>query len=360
MEEKHIVIIDWSMICQGRLYSLLSGAEPLTRASDIEEVKYRMAKDVFKILDKLKPTNVILAKDYKINGVRQYWREEYLADYHMKNTELYKSESTGESYYRYDNVIYPCLSLEGDVAILGKKLTKKNTPKDLELVEDWDREVIKSFAPQYKGNRSNTDWVFMTPKSEFTKLFDQVAIDLTNIIPNCKILEAEGAEADDIAGVLTRKAPNIPHTLVTGDGDWNQLAENPNVDIMHHINFELLETNAEDVKFDLRVKCVAGDSGDNIKGTYVEGQSGCLGAVKALKIVSEGKEDTLYEPSFKRNKKLIVLDLDTIPITIQNNILTDLKESKPSNEECSWEKLGLNQREQQILTQTGNIFTQKY
>jgi hypothetical protein len=358
MSKPKILIIDWSMICQSRTYSLLSGHEPLLRATDIEEVRYRMTRDVWQILDLVKPTMVIIAKDYKINGGRQYWRGPFLADYHKKHTEKYISEEQGKTFYRFDNVIYP--EVNSFPVTLGKKLTKKEIPTDLTPLTHWDRDTIESFAPTYKGNRVG-DWVFETPKEKFTALYNELAVELSQIIPNCRVVEAPNAEADDIAGVLTCKAPDTEHVLVTGDGDWHQLCVNPKVTIRNHISFDLLEKPIEDIKLDLAVKLVAGDSGDNIKGTYIEGKSGCLGATKAAKIVEDGSQGTLNQISYERNKKLILLDLDTIPQFVQKSILDTLASAKTViNPELSWAKLGLNLKEQAILTKTGDIFGQKY
>ena len=352
-----ILIIDWSMIAQSRTYSLLSGHEPLLRATDIEEVRYRMTRDVWQILDLVKPTMTIIAKDYKINGVRQYWRGPFLAEYHKKNTEKYISEAHDKCYYRFDNVIYP--ETNSFPVQLGKKLTKKEIPKDLQLVSHWDRDRIEDFAPTYKGNRVG-DWVFETPKEEFTKLYNELAKDLSQIIPNCRVVEAPHAEADDIAGVLTCKAPGVEHVLVTGDGDWHQLASEK-VTIRNHISFDLLDKPLPDIAVQLQEKLVAGDSGDNIKGTYIEGASGCLGATKAKKIVSEGLQHTINQASYERNKRLILLDLDNIPKFVQDSVLTTLRGAKVGlNPELSWEKLGLNLKEQAILTKSGDIFGQKF
>tara|TARA_R110002096_G_scaffold243099_2_gene435175 strand:- start:179 stop:1363 length:1185 start_codon:yes stop_codon:yes gene_type:complete len=353
-----ILIIDWSMIAQSRTYSLLSGHEPLLRATDIEEVRYRMTRDVWQILDLVKPTMTIIAKDYKINGVRQYWRGPFLAEYHKKNTEKYISEAHEKVYYRFDNVIYP--ETNSFPVQLGKKLTKKEIPEDLQLVSHWDRDRIEDFAPTYKGNRVG-DWVFETPKEEFTKLYNDLATDLSQIIPNCRVVEAPHAEADDIAGVLTCKAPNTEHVLVTGDGDWYQLV-NDKVSVRNHITFDLLEEPMKKISNDLKIKLIGGDAKDNIKGTYTEGKMGCHAKGKpAQKIVAEGLQHTVNQASYERNKRLILLDLDNIPKFVQESVLTTLRGAKVNlNPELSWEKLGLNLKEQAILTKSGDIFGQKF
>jgi hypothetical protein len=318
-----------------------------------------MAKSIFQMIEMVNPKAVIIAKDCKINGVRSYWREGYLADYHEKNIEKYHSPAQKSTYYRFDNVIYPSSVFDGEITI-GKKLNKKQIPEDLELVENWNRKESLSFTPKYKGNRGS-DWVFETPRVKFTEMWDTLANDLTKIIPNCRVLEAELAEADCIAGVLTHKSPTTKHVLVTGDGDWHQLAINPNVKIMHHITMDILETTPEELEYDLKVKCVAGDRGDNINGTYIEGASGCLGAIKALKLVQEGREDKLFQPSLDRNRNLIVLSLDTIPKFVQANILAQLREGKtPLDPDYSWDNLGINKKERLILSKSENPLSQKY
>ena len=354
---KHILVIDWSMVYQQSLYSLLSGSEPITRATDIEEVRYRMAKKIFKVLDLVKPTNVIIAKDNKKpDGSRNYWREGYLARYYSQNTELMHSAEESKTYVRFDNTIF-----EYTEEMLGTKLTKKNTPKDIKLAEfKLIPELIEKFAPKYKGNRSKTEWVFETSREEFLKMADELSESLTHIVPKCRIVNAELAEADDIAGVLTCKGKGIKHTLLTGDGDWSQLI-NEDVQVLNPMTLEYLEKTQEEAAFELKVKLVSGDSGDGIRGTYIEGKSGCMGAVKALKVATDNTEEELNQPSFTRNKKLITLDLDTIPKMIQKNIMESLKAAKPSNKlDQTWESVGLPKREQEIIIASSSVLTEKH
>ena len=56
-----------------------------------------------------------------------------------------------------------------------------------------------------------------------------------------------------------------------------------------------------------------------------------------------------------------MLDLDNIPKFVQDSVLTTLRGAKVGlNPELSWEKLGLNLKEQAILTKSGDIFGQKF
>lgn len=352
-----ILTIDWSALVQNRLYSLLSGDMPLTRATDKEELRYRIARRVFEILDATKPDSVVIAKDNRTEAGRNYWRSGYLDWYYKRNTELYVSMETGLTYIRFDNQLYVYDFVNNS---LHSKVTKKRTPADLKPSVPPSPEEILSFCPKYKGNRSGREWVFETSPEEIQEVFNQVALDLTAIIPNCRIVDAELAEADDIAGVLTHFFKDQPQIMATVDSDWYQLINDELDHSVYNIaHMEYVNTNTEQVKEDLQLKYVMGDSGDGISGCYIDGKSGRLGAKKAAKVIEDGEIDTINQAVYERNQKLIGLDCDTIPKMIQRNVMEAYGLNERKLEPTTWDDLTLNKLERETLTK-GSILEQKH
>ena len=348
------LIIDWSALCHNRLYSLLSNDMPITRATEEEEIKYRLARRVYELLDLVKPKRVIFACDNKVEGKRNYWRTGYLELYYRKNTKFFR-DTEDRFYVIFDNTLF---EYDPETQTLGAKLTKKNTPSDLELV------IIDSPAdkicPKYKGTRKAAEWVFATPKARMDEIFAETLMELTAVVPDSRIVNAELAEADDIAGVLCGLA-KTPHTLATLDSDWYQLISE-NVKLVNFGSSELcyIEKTPEEVAYDLQLKILQGDAGDGIKGTWIPGKAGCLGAVKAAKIIEEDKIDTVDVGAYERNRKLITLDIDTIPKIVQKNIKEQVKAKVCSDRELSWEYFTINEKEQRLLTRpTESVLTRK-
>jgi len=329
----------------------------MTRATEKDEIRYRIARKMFELVDMVKPTRIIIACDNRKEGKRNYWREGYLARYYATHTKLQCSRTTLGMYVTYNNAWFPY-----EDGVIGGKLTKKATPKDLQDADTaLTTKEVEAFAPKYKGTRKASEWVFDTSREEMDEIFNEAALDLTGLFPDCRIVDAELAEADDIAGVLVGMS-HQPHTLATVDSDWHQLIDSPRVtvlDIRGSVPV-LVERTPEEVKYDLMVKIVQGDSGDGVAGTWVDGKAGCLGEVKAKIIVDTEAYDTLDASALERNSKLITLGLDTIPKFVQSNILRELKACRRGTKKTTWEEFTLVKREQDILTNTGSVLSQKY
>ena len=351
-----ILTIDWSALVQNRLYSLLSGDMPLTRATDTEELKYRIARRVFEILDTVKPDSVIIAKDNRTATGRNYWRSGYLDLYYKNNTELFVSDSLAKYYVRFDNQLYNYNYLG---ATLEGKVNKKDTPADLEPSDSpiTPKEIV-GFCPKYKGNRSGREWVFETTEEEIRELFNQTALDLTAIIPNCRIVDAELSEADDIAGVITHFFRDQPQVMATVDSDWYQLI---NKELNHQVyniaHMEYVDVNTDQAADDLQLKYVMGDSGDGISGCYIDGKSGRLGVKKAKAVIEAGEVDSINKAVYTRNQKLIGLDCNTIPKIVQRYIMDAYGLNERKLEPTTWEDLTLGERERKVLTK-GSILEQ--
>lgn len=320
MEKKlrKALILDWSAIVKNRLASLLSAEMPMTRMDEIEEVRYRIARMLYPIVAEHSPEVIIVAKDNKKDGKRNYWREGYLKMWYSKNIK--QATSDGELYLNIDNKWYKTFEDESGVK-LGDKLTKKDTPKDLEECNELTPEQLKMICPKYKGKRKNAEWVYEMTEEEFNTAMDKAAIDVCGLADKGRIIDADLAEADDVAAVLSLNFhENCQHILVTVDSDWFQLKRN-NTLVYNIYRNEWVDLENPD-EFVL-TKIIQGDTGDGVSSTWVDGKSVNIGKTKAPEYLNKTHE--LNQEVFQRNTKLIRLDLDTIPKIVQKNITEEAR-----------------------------------
>jgi len=209
--------------------------------------------------------------------------------------------------------------------------------------ENWDRVILaydarnywrKDIYPEYKAHRkkaraNNTKIDFEKFMPVLNEYIEQVKL----IFPSLYHLEVERAEADDIAAVLTEEFSNNGEytELLTTDKDFNQLLKLPNVRIFNPIKKEYVEClNPEK---ELQIKCITGDSGDNIFGIRPK-----TGPVRAEALIKSGElhdcllmeesimseEQKSMVSNYKRNVQLI--DFTYIPSAMKNTILTNFND----------------------------------
>ena len=199
----------------------------------------------------------------------------------------------------------------------------------------------KSIFPFYKAGRkkarekSDLDWHL---------IFDILAklkLELRENFPY-KVIDVEGAEADDIIGTLVPR--HIMHEnilILSSDGDFLQLqAYNTNS------KFKVKQYNPALKKFvvsenpilDLKEKIIRGDKGDGIPN--ITSPSDCfvrdlrqtpITKGKLEKFLSEHYSDyeTTARDGYLRNQLLI--DLSLIPGDIKDKIINTYDESKPAS-----------------------------
>jgi hypothetical protein len=356
-KEKTILVVDWSALTMNRLHSLLSSEMPITRPDEISEIRYRVARKLFPVIEVLDPFMVVYAIDNKVDGIRNYWRLEYLRKYYEANHEIYYSKSEDAYYFHFDNG-YRTLGEEG----FTKKLAKKNVPKDLEIAYEYSMDDSIPF-PEYKGSRKNLPWHFEMTKDKYYTAMDTLVKELCGL-RNSRLVDVEGAEADDIAGVLTCSSDSVNHVLYTHDGDWTQL-QSETTHILNLSNGNYLEP-IDTHKF-IEEKIIMGDSGDGISSTWIKGKatdvrgSDCNLGEKGAKTIWDNQETHLINPEvYKRNRDLIQLNLETIPEDTQKGTLEAIK-SPQDFPETTWDHftLGPLDREQVLAETTGSILTRK-
>jgi hypothetical protein len=218
----------------------------------------------------------------------------------------------------------------------------KNFRKDygeVVLCSDNRKYWRKEFFPFYKAGRkksrknSDLDWHL---------IFDMLAkfkVELKENFPY-KVIDVEGAEADDIIGTLVpRHIMNENILIISSDGDFLQLQ-------MYNgrSKYTVKQYNPTQKKFlisenpldELKQKIINGDKGDGIPNilspsdTFVrEIRQKVMTEAKLTKFMSEhyNDYDETSKIGFSRNQTLI--DLRNIPGDIQSKIINNYEETVP-------------------------------
>jgi hypothetical protein len=188
----------------------------------------------------------------------------------------------------------------------------------------WRRQVF----PFYKANRkkareeSGFDWV------NIFEILNKIRDELKVHFPH-KVIEVEGAEADDIIGVLaTRMAAHEEILILSSDKDFMQLQKYPNVTQYSPILKRFIKT--EDPAMYVKEHILKGDRGDGIPNflsadnVFVLGErQKVINSKKLTQWLSKPIEDFCTNDTmlrgYKRNQLLV--DLDYIPEDIKNKIV---------------------------------------
>jgi 5'-3' exonuclease len=193
----------------------------------------------------------------------------------------------------------------------------------------------KEFFPFYKANRkknrdkSDLDWHL---------IFDMLAKFKQELKDNFpyKVIDVEGAEADDIIGTLApRHAPHEKILILSSDGDFLQLQQYSNVKQYNPSQKKYIKS--EDPLLELKEKIIRGDKGDGIPNIF--SPSDCF--VRDLrqkpitqKIIEKYLAESVEQYSetdrvnYSRNATLI--DLTNIPPEIKEKIINTYEEIKPA------------------------------
>jgi len=196
----------------------------------------------------------------------------------------------------------------------------------------------KEYFPQYKAGRKKTreksdlDWHL---------IFDMLAKFKQELKENFpyKVIDVEGAEADDIIGTLVpRTAPHEKILILSSDGDFLQLqmygknVKQYNPSLKKYIK-------SEDPLLELKEKIIRGDKGDGIPNIY--SPADCFVNDLRQKPITKGVLDKLLneqyvdwsdetaKAGFIRNQTLI--DLRSIPDNIKDKIINTYEETKPAS-----------------------------
>jgi 5'-3' exonuclease len=157
-----------------------------------------------------------------------------------------------------------------------------------------------------------------------------------------KVVDVEGAEADDIIGTLTPR--HIMHEnvlIISSDGDFLQLQRynGGKYKVMQYNPAQKKFIKSENPVLELKEKIIRGDKGDGIPNILSPGD--CFvneikqkSITKNLidKLLSEDYENYTSETlkiGYKRNQHLI--DLTFIPTDIKEKIINNFEEAQPAS-----------------------------
>lgn len=200
----------------------------------------------------------------------------------------------------------------------------------------WRKEVFPYYKASRKKNRekSSLDWHLIFD------ILGQFKTELKENFPY-KVIDVDGAEADDIIGTLAPR--HVAHEnilILSSDGDFLQLQK-------YNIGkFTIKQYNPTKKQYlishnphqELKEKIIRGDSGDGIPNvlspsdSFVNGiKQKSLTESKIQKMLEEDWTDwdnDYAKTNFDRNRMLI--DLSYIPSDIKQEIINTYEEFKPS------------------------------
>lgn len=198
----------------------------------------------------------------------------------------------------------------------------------------WRREVF----PFYKANRkkdrekSDFDW------SLIFETLGKIREELKEYFPY-KVLEVDGAEADDIIAVLSaRNSPKEEVLILSSDKDFVQLQKYENVTQYSPILKRYVK--ADNPHLYIKEHIIKGDRGDGIPNFLSADNVFALG--ERQKVINSKKlnewlnmkpeefctNDNMLR-GYKRNQMLV--DLDHIPETLKQQIVEVYENTKPGN-----------------------------
>lgn len=195
----------------------------------------------------------------------------------------------------------------------------------------------KEYFPFYKAGRKKTreksdlDWHL---------IFDMLAkfkLELKENFPY-KVIDVEGAEADDIIGTLTPiYAPHEKILILSSDGDFLQL-QTYGSNVKQYNPAQKKFVKSENPIEELKEKIIRGDKGDGIPNMF--SPSDCFVRDVRQKPVTKGmldkylKEDVNnYSETDKANytRNATLIDLSLIPSDVKEKIINAFNETKPAS-----------------------------
>lgn len=239
----------------------------------------------------------------------------------------------------------------------------------------------KDFYKPYKAHRAVKNASLTEAEVELDKLFWEAYRNFTTFLSektNVSVIRCENAEADDLIARFIETHPDDDHYIVSSDSDFHQLTAS-NVKIYNSLNNTLITENAiydeqdrpleftvesnSKIKigkvnteftpnsnwkeYALFLKCIRGDTGDNIFSAYpgvrIKGTKDKVGLLEAFndrdkqgfawnnfllqKWVDHEEVEHLVRDDFERNKTLIDLKCQpqNIKEQIDSGIATNLK-----------------------------------
>jgi len=200
----------------------------------------------------------------------------------------------------------------------------------------WRREIFPFYKAHRKSDRekSSFDWglIFET--------LNKIRDELKDNFPY-RVLEVEGAEADDIIAVLSaRLSPNEDILILSSDKDFVQLQKYANVSQYSPILKRFVKTESPHEY--IKEHIIRGDRGDGIPNflspdnTFVVGErQKVINKKKLVEWINSDPEKFCVTDNmlrgYKRNQMLV--DLDFVPESLKQQIVVAYDTMKPANKQ---------------------------
>jgi 5'-3' exonuclease len=148
----------------------------------------------------------------------------------------------------------------------------------------------KAIYPEYKQNRKDKfETQTEAEKAAFELFFEDFQKTLQHIQDNTSypVIKFQGVEADDIAAYIVNKKPKLLLEniwLVSSDKDWDLLVQ-PDISRFSYVTRKEVTFNNWHDHYDfepedyISIKCLTGDSGDNVAGVPGIGPKRAVGLV---------------------------------------------------------------------------------
>jgi hypothetical protein len=193
----------------------------------------------------------------------------------------------------------------------------------------------KEYFPFYKANRKKTrdksdlDWHLIFD------ILGKLKQELKDNFPY-KVLDVEGAEADDIIGTLVPiYSPHQKILILSSDGDFLQLQNYK--DVKQYNPSQKKYVKSENPILELKEKIIRGDKGDGIPNMF--SPSDCF--VRDLrqkpitqktleKYLNEDVKNFSYDETVNFGRNQTLIDLTFIPQEIKEKIINTYEETKPA------------------------------
>ena len=198
----------------------------------------------------------------------------------------------------------------------------------------WRKDYFPFYKASRKKNRekSSLDWHMIF------EMLAKFKLELKENFPY-KVIDVEGAEADDIIGTLTPiYSAHEKILILSSDGDFLQLQNYKNVKQYNPAQKKYV--GSQNPIMDLKEKIIRGDKGDGIPNMF--SPSDCF--VRDLrqkpitqktleKYLNEDIKNFSYEETVNFGRNQTLIDLTFIPQEIKENIINTYEETKPASKQ---------------------------
>jgi 5'-3' exonuclease len=195
----------------------------------------------------------------------------------------------------------------------------------------WRKDYFPFYKASRKKNRDKSDL-------DWHMIFDMLAKfkqELKDHFPY-KVLDVEGAEADDIIGTLVPiYSPHQKILILSSDGDFLQLQYYANV--KQYNPSQKKYVISENPIMDLKEKIIRGDKGDGIPNILSPGD--CFVRDLRQKPITKPMLDKMLQESWLEQNESVkanwmrnstLIDLTFIPVEIREKIINTYEETKPA------------------------------